>query len=126
MSITATTKTLKFRLFIKYRLHTHKHPMLVSLHYCIFETSNLVFRISSSESKTGSVASAIDVGIFSSTHRKSSSSFVVVRDDGFGELLRAPRILTPYASDTNCSSSYSVNNDEIFQGDNCNIDYQKI
>jgi hypothetical protein len=34
-------------------------------------------------------------GMFSSTHFKSSSSFVALLLFGFGEELRAPRILTP-------------------------------
>lgn len=72
--------------------------------YCILETSNFVFNISSSESSIGNVESAIAEGIFSSTHLRSSSC--VVDDFGLGDvLLFPPLILTPYASETNCSSS---------------------
>lgn len=75
--------------------------------HCILETSNFVLIISSSESNTGSAASAIAAGMLSSTHFKFSSSVVGLLAFGFGELLLVPRIFTPYASETNCSSSSS-------------------
>lgn len=77
-------ETIKLVNFKVYKLHFSSNKMLdcLPLHrmqkiHCIFATSNRVLIISSSESRTGNAASAIAIGIFSSTHRKSSSSLVV-------------------------------------------------
>lgn len=75
--------------------------------YCILDTSNLVLMISSSESSSGSEL----VGMFSSTQRRSESRLLLVSAASRASpasLVLLPRIFTPYASFTNCSSS-SVN-----------------
>lgn len=89
---------------------SHRYTGAATAAYCILETSNFVLMISSSESSTGKAGSPIDDGIFSSTQRKSSSSVVVAAVREFVGVLAdpfwwEPRILTPYASATNWSSS---------------------
>lgn len=65
------------------------HPVgtsrIANIHHSIFEISNFVFMISSSESsKLGNAESAKDAGIFSSTHAKSSSPFFRSGSFSFG------------------------------------------
>lgn len=125
---TKLTETLSVTIYNEQAFYTNKkkvknHIITFTSYFihCIFDTSNFVLMISSSESSSGSVL----VGMFSSTQRRSESRELVLGSGRVESLYSCtllsplpdrpgPRILTPYASFTNCSSSSEIINAIVF------------